>query len=358
VTRRNPPEHDTSRHAGVAAPRRVGLPLVITALVVSGCTSTGTGTTPSPGPVSTPPTASDAPRGPGPGEDWIVFEAQGHRVMLAKADGSVDFSPATDAPAMQSTPTWDPTGTRIAFAVSEDGTDDLWTVGADGSDAAQLVECTEPCLFITHPAWSPDGSRIAYSRTVLEGSTPSNTLEVVDVSTGRGEVLLGPWHTELTAGATWSPDGARIAVEILRLSAASMDAAPVSSELAVVALDDLGSLRTVTDPARFAEAPDWSPDGTALVYGARVDLQEEETDLYTVSPDGGEPARLTTLVEDGGFAADPAYTADGSRILFSGRASGTSREAILAVASGGGTVGPAVPSRMLAGHHPRSRPAG
>ena len=43
----------------------------------------------------------------------------------------------------------------------------------------------------------------------------------------------------------------------------------------------------------FACGPDWSPDGTGLVFSMFVDA-EGTTDLYSIAPDGSDLVRITT----------------------------------------------------------------
>jgi Tol biopolymer transport system component len=56
-------------------------------------------------------------------------------------------------------------------------------------------------------------------------------------------------------------------------------------------------LRQLTDDPAQDGFPQWSPDGNSIVfsrYGG--DVAPEKNGLWLVSPDGGEPQRLTTLL--------------------------------------------------------------
>lgn len=64
----------------------------------------------------------------------------------------------------------------------------------------------------------------------------------------------------------------------------------------------------------------WSPDGQELAYCAFRDHgQGIQVDIYTISRDGGEERRLTA---DAGFNDGPEYSPDGSKILFISTRSG------------------------------------
>ncbi len=54
----------------------------------------------------------------------------------------------------------------------------------------------------------------------------------------------------------------------------------------------------------------WSPDGTLIVY-AHND-REGDTHLYTISPDGGKPKRVT----DDGNDESPVWSPDGTKLAF------------------------------------------
>lgn len=55
-------------------------------------------------------------------------------------------------------PVWSPTQEQIAFVSNVSGSDEIWTIHRDGSDARQLTDGAGSW----HPSWSPDGSKIVF----------------------------------------------------------------------------------------------------------------------------------------------------------------------------------------------------
>jgi TolB protein len=97
-------------------------------------------------------------------------------------------------------PTWSPTGERIAFLGSDDA---LYLLGADGRHRRRLGG-----RFGTRLSWSPDGSTLAFE---IRGISPDLNADIgtVDVETGKRRTLTHDEGDEF--GPAWSPDGRKIA---------------------------------------------------------------------------------------------------------------------------------------------------
>jgi Tol biopolymer transport system component len=81
-----------------------------------------------------------------------------------------------------------------------------------------------------------------------------------------------------------------------------------------VAAQEKYPVRQITDDTAQDGFPRWSPDGTYILfsrYGG--DAAPEKTGLWLVSPDGGEPRQLTTVIGE-----HPDWSPDGRYIVFDG----------------------------------------
>lgn len=98
--------------------------------------------------------------------------------------------------------TWNNDGTRVAFGVRIDSTDEhaqeIWIADVVAASFQLLVSGNG----VGWPEWSPDGRRIAYN---------SNGQVVYDLATGR-EKSLNRTATASWGGLVWSPTGAHVVV--------------------------------------------------------------------------------------------------------------------------------------------------
>ncbi len=295
------------------------------------------------------------------GESWILYQAYGagDKVFLVRPDGTGIHSPTGDVTGYnQTNPDWSPDGQRIVLAVTDQhGTDDLWTVNADGTGASVALDCVDPCLWFDDPAWSPDGSSIVFSRMVADAGSGQSTLELLNLATGEVEVVLSAGPTDFYAGSRWSPDGNSIVLEVVHRNGPSVDDNVTGVTLSVVDLTSTTpTLRALTEPELFAETADWSPDGQLIVFSSLGQPGDETNDLYTIHPDGSGLTRITDLAKLGGNATHPSFTADSQQVIFAARLDGNSDNALAMVDLQGSEPAPATATGYRSGVHPRMRP--
>jgi len=110
----------------------------------------------------------------------------------------------TNHPAIDTTPTWSPTGTQIAFTSDRSGSPQIYIIGADGLGSPKRITTTES--YADRPTWSPAPfNEIAYA-----GRTgPGYDIKVYDLATGETrQITFGEGTNE---SPSYSPNGRHIA---------------------------------------------------------------------------------------------------------------------------------------------------
>jgi dipeptidyl aminopeptidase/acylaminoacyl peptidase len=320
-----------------------------------------------------------------PGEPWIAFQwlqdcgegcfKQG--IHLIRPDGRDHHLLLTEE---AEHPDWSPDGQRLAvYTVMPTGAE-LWIVAADGTNH-QVVECDgAPCRNPAAPAWSPDARRLAFWQVIPPGTGEQyerNVITVVDLATGDTRIVADP----PAIGAEdiqyiyprWSPDGTEIVFTVMRYPVPATDENIQGSSIAIVKADgsDAEAPRVLTDPAMFGAYPDWSPDGTRILFQTyplgSFQTTTKATNLYTIRPDGTGLTQVTHFGESDTRAVEPTWTPDGKRIIFTniaGNPTNPEGERYVALIDADGTdvtlipIPPELgaPSPVWYGTHARLRP--
>lgn len=240
------------------------------------------------------------------------------------------------------TPVWSPDGRKLLVVIE----DDLYAIGADGSNSTPLVTGE---YGITHYRWSPDGSMIACVILRLVGEDLFEDLWVMRAD-GTGKLRLA----ENAISPTWSPDGARLAYVStamlidMHLRAVDVDGngdrritseglrafqpawSPDGSRIAFVSIGDKdlylinpdgGNLVNTTNGQANDDSPTWSPDGSAIAFVTEPLDQQSESEIALMTRDGGN---RTVLTDRPDFDVSPAWSPDGRMIVFHGSEPGNS----------------------------------
>jgi Tol biopolymer transport system component len=179
------------------------------------------------------------------------------------------------------------------------------------------------------PAWSPDGTQIVFVRYLLpfvnvrgEELPSAADLMLVPAAGGAPQVLRHFAGDPLPGHPEWSPDGKQL---VLPLSTATQ---PTKQSVTLDALNVLdiasGSLRAITPLSLGAGDPDWSPDGTRIVFSSEAGHSQF---AYVVRPDGtglrkiAHKARNNSRRKDDRRFVDartqrPRWSPDGRKIVF------------------------------------------
>jgi len=262
-----------------------------------------------------------------PNDSGPANEPDGRTLWLIRPDRTELHELAAGVPIDGKTnPVWSRDGKHIAFEsvhprrlVYETDTVGSRPVPVSRSCSGVLEE-PYPCIERS-PAYSPDGKQLATVIYLRHRYAENETCSQSDTCFHLGFSLDATQVATSTAsieGLSWSPDGSQIAYHRV---AKDVDK-PLSSELWIVKADGTDPHPIPLPEGLTAGDPDWSPDGSLIVFSSEPIHDRNDVvglpnapDVYTVRPDGTDLQRLT---HDGGSGA-PSWTSDGKILFYSQR---------------------------------------
>ena len=256
---------------------------------------------------------------------------------------------------------WSPDGRSLAFDITRPDLDSgekthVYVVPADGGDPTRL---TRGEGFHGTPGWSPSGASLAieadWGKRSLNGIwiIPASDPGGVTVADAR-RVTDVPKGVEFDGEPQFTPDGTAIVFTRFKSFRRSRSA------IFRVNADGSG-LERLTNYRLNASDPDVSPDGQWITFDSGDTGQPgTKGDIHVMPIDGGRKRTLTNsarLVEDGPFelAQNPAFSPNGRRILYTQFHTGSSDLVVMKVnGSGKHTIlgGRRFPNRADWGTHP------
>jgi serine/threonine protein kinase/Tol biopolymer transport system component len=187
----------------------------------------------------------------------------------------------------------------IAFASNRSGSVEIYLADVNGNEETQITNIPEGAC---QPRWSPDGMRLVFVSPCTRDleTYPGSSLFIVNVD-GSNIVPI----TNTPGGdfdPSWSPQGDKIVFSSLREDGVM--------SIYLLDLDDNSVTRFGDPEGRYSSYPDWSPDGSAIVFVG------PDNRIYAMSLDGSQ--NIPLVVGGGNFYNyDPFWSPDGSVVYFS-----------------------------------------
>ena len=219
-------------------------------------------------------------------------------------------------------PAWSPDGDRIAFVHAKAlRKPSIYVMDAIGKNRVQLSFCDAD----SRPTWSPDGSQIAYSY--------KRDLYVVDIEAFlAADAALPPevepepeQEPEQEPEPEVEPEPEPTPVPVPQpetklhefIRAAREEYHPPQAPVVIASIIE-GGVERLTEGLDTELHPDWSPDGSKLVFTKEVSPSQAAIcvlDLFSLNQ--------TTLTDEDSYNGYPCWSPDGTKVAFSSDRNGS-----------------------------------
>lgn len=214
-------------------------------------------------------------------------------IYLMNDDGS-NARRLTDNPAHDSFPKFTPDGTQVTFTSNRNSeTTDVYLMNKDGKNVVRLTDWKSN--EISRGGISPDGTKLAFN----SNHNGKYQIFVINVEPFAPKVVLTDDNNLQTPD--YSPDGTQVVY--------SVGLSDKTGELRILNLND-GKSRLLLKTSRGNNYPRWSPDGNWIAFHQEV---EGKWDVFKIKADGSE---LTNLTHDPASDSLPNWLPDGKSLIF------------------------------------------
>lgn len=234
----------------------------------------------------------------------VVYVLGSRPAPIESSTSSVRFVAMTSGPFNEVDPAISPDGTRLAFAMRQEGADatpaDLYLTDAPGRTPAQL---TAHPADDRYPAWSHDASQLAFVR-IDGGRCDIMIMLLADKRERRVAACGNPEEPRLS----WTKDGDWL----IESFAPGPDPIRGWQIARVSTTTGVRETLTLPTPGTLGDYnPSVSPDGSRIAFVRGIN--GATSDLHVVSASGGAPTRVTWDNQD---LVGVDWTADGRSLIY------------------------------------------
>ncbi len=220
-------------------------------------------------------------------------------IWLLKNDGSHDYRRLTPDNARALWPMWNPDGQSLYYMSDRSSTENIWSVGLDGSEHAVTHFTAGRCLW---PTLAANGKTIAFQRNFHVWTLDTRTGKAEQVPVRLGGAVAGPGTSEKHFTSHFSelalsPDGKKLAFV-------------VHGEVFAAPAKKAGPAHQITHTAAAEFDLRWAPDSRRIVYVSNRDGADH---LFVYDFATGKETRFT---DTAGNDLTPQFSPDGKWIAF------------------------------------------
>jgi len=248
---------------------------------------------------------------------------------VVSADDAVQITFETSG---EKYPDYSPDGTQLVFQSDRSGNWDIWVMPSTGGIATQVTVDTS---YDARAKWCPAGNDITFETDRTYGGKilgyPVPDIFVIPATGGTPtQITTYPQYDERP---DWSPDGTQIIFSSDRPSGTGLLSSPGDSPLHP---SNLWIIPVTGEPAvqltfddGYENDASWSPDGSTIAFMADYD---GNWDIWTMPATGGAATQIT---DDPAIEDNPCWSPSGEYIAYRKRTESWPSDIWIVPASGG-----------------------